>query len=432
MKRTLFILLLLSNTVFAQKLIRKADRGFSYRTTLNQGVTITNIQEKSEAYLAGLRKDDLLTEIDKNPLNSYVAVNSVLPRLKSGKPLEINLIRNNENLTFKVTFKPAPTETYEKTIVEYGSFLSNGVPIRSLTSIPKSKPNRKLPAVMLVQWLSCGSVEIAGEPEDGFDYVIKSFAANPEVIFHRIDKNGVGDSEGQPCVSCDAVTEIQNYKDALQILKKRPDVDTTQIYLLGLSLGTSFAPIIGENQNIKGYMVSGGTTVTWFEHMLEVERRRLALSGSKPSEINQAARQFSNFYDLYLNQQKTPLQIITENPSLKSIWYDQPEHQYGRPVKYFQQIQALNFEAAWQKVKVPVIAVYGEYDWLMSFNDHQKIIEIVNQSNNQELARLVVMPKTGHLLSTFSSLQNSFSETDGKINTEPYNIFKTWLNEKLK
>lgn len=432
MKSLVLILLLFSNMAYSQNLVRKADRGFSYRILPNQGVTISNVQENSEVYLSGLRKDDLLIAVDNNSLNSYVAVNSILPRLKSGKSVELKVSRKNENLKFKVIFKPARTETYEKTDVEYGSFLSNSISIRSFTTVPKQKPAKKLPAVMLVQWLSCGSIEIAGEAEDGFDYIIKSFAANPDVIFYRVDKNGVGDSGGEPCVSCDAATEIKTYKDALQVLKKRADVDTTQIYLLGLSLGTSLAPIIGENQNIKGYMVSGGTTVTWFEHMLEVERRRLDLSGSKPAEINQTIRQFNDFYNQYLNRQKTPLQIIKENPFLESIWYDQPEHQYGRPVKYFQQIQGLNFEQAWQNVKTPVVVVYGEYDWLMSLNDHQKIVEIVNESNKQNLATLVVVPKTGHLLSTFSSLQNSFTGTDGKINTEPYNIFWKWLREKLK
>lgn len=179
-------------------------------------------------------------------------------------------------------------------------------------------------------------------------------------------------------------------------------------------------------------MVSGGTTVTWFEHMLELERRRLTLSNTDPATVNQSMRQFSDFYNQYLNKKNTPAQIIKQNSSYKTLWSDQPEHQYGRPVQYFQQLQELNFEQAWQKVKVPIIAIYGEYDWLMSLNDHQKIVDIVNQSNQKDLAKLIVVPKTSHLLSEFVTLQDCFNNKGGKINTEPYNIFWTWLKEQLK
>ena len=54
--------------------------------------------------------------------------------------------------------------------------------------------------------------------------------------------------------------------------------------------------------------------------MLDIERRRLTLSGSKASEVNAGMKGFAQFYDLTLRNGLTPAQAIERNPALGKLW----------------------------------------------------------------------------------------------------------------
>ena len=57
------------------------------------------------------------------------------------------------------------------------------------------------------------------------------------------------------------------------------------------------APILAQEFAVRGIIVTGGFARTWYEHMLDIERRRLTLSGAKASEVNAAMKGFAEFYD---------------------------------------------------------------------------------------------------------------------------------------
>ena len=88
---------------------------------------------------------------------------------------------------------------------------------------------------------------------------------------------------------------------------------------------------------------------------------------------------FAQFYNLYLSQGMTPGEVLARHPEWKSLWYDAPDGQYGRPAAFYQQLQALNLGQAWQDVKAPVFVVYGTGDSIMSRADSDAISETVNR-----------------------------------------------------
>lgn len=414
-----------NDTLHAQEKYRRAIRGFSYEVT-NGNVIVKSINEESKK-VSDLRVDDIIKSIDGQQLVDYQTAVSVLSQLPANKIIDVDIIRGDKPLALKIELKPVPFEVHDKTNVEYGWLMHQGDQLRKMITVPKAATLEKYPAILLVQWLSCGTVEIPGDPADGMDYVIKSFANNPNYIFYRIDKSGVGDSRGTPCNEMSARKEIAAYRMALDDLKNRNDVDTTHIYILGLSLGASLAPVVGEKQGIAGYLVSGGTTKTWFEHMLEFERNRLTLSGVPNAEVNEKMRAFTEFYYCYLFKKMTPEQIIQQFPEYRDIWYDDPRHQFGRSVEFYQQLQELDFQNVWSKVRVPALVLYGEYDWVMSLEDHQSIAEWVN-GNGQ----FTLLPKTSHLLTIHPTLLDAFEENEGEINKDAYDIMVNWLSNKIR
>jgi esterase/lipase len=111
----------------------------------------------------------------------------------------------------------------------------------------------------------------------------------------RVEKPGLGDSEGPDCSEADYESELAAFRTAFKALKNINYVDTNSIYILGLSIGSVSAPLTMQNENVKGFIVSGGFTKTWLEHMLELERRRLALLDKKPVDITEAMQRKASF-----------------------------------------------------------------------------------------------------------------------------------------
>ncbi len=121
-----------------------------------------------------------------------------------------------------------------------------------------------------------------------------------------------------------------------------------------------FAPLVPDGSPVAAYVTSGGWSKTWLEHMLEHERRRMTLSGLSDAVATERMRGYATFYDRYLNAGKTPADVPRARPDPGPLWYDEPAHQYGRPARFYQQLQALNLLAAWERVTVPVLAIHGE------------------------------------------------------------------------
>jgi pimeloyl-ACP methyl ester carboxylesterase len=63
---------------------------------------------------------------------------------------------------------------------------------------------------------------------------------------------------------------------------------------------------------------------------------------------------------------------------------------------------------AWSQVKVPLLALHGEYDWIMSGADLELMVQVVNQ-NVPGSARFQELPQTGHTLEHYASQADAFT-----------------------
>src|SRR5260370_37324026 len=153
----------------------------------------------------------------------------------------------------------------------------------------------------------------------------------PGFCLFRVDKQGVGDSEGV-CAEKDFESERAAYSAAFHALKNYDFIDSNQIYILGISNGGGFAPLVPETDaeqgQVRGYVVVGGWVKTGFEHMLEIERRRFALMGKSPGEVTDRMKNAATLYHDWLIKNKTVDQILQENSELADLWpegKDQPQ-----------------------------------------------------------------------------------------------------------
>ena len=323
-----------------------------------------------------------------------------------------------------------PRENYPNIDVIYDSVTApDGKRLRTIITKPRNAKG-KLPVIFVAGWLSCDSVEAPAGTKDASGLVFQSLARLPQFTLFRLDKQGVGDSEGV-CAETDFNSELGGYRAAFRALKNYEFIDTNRVFILGISNGGGFAPLIpesqAEQQQVRGYISVGGWAKTWFEHMLEIERRRFALMGKRPAEVTEAMKRAMTLYYEWLIKGRPVGDIFKEQPQLADLWPEGKDHAhlYGRPLAFYQQLQKLNLAAAWSRVTAPTYALHGEFDWIMSREDHQLIAAYV--SANGEDAYAYEVPKMGHTFQHYLNLADAFKDKEASFDPKVIGLLTDWL-----
>ncbi len=278
------------------------------------------------------------------------------------------------------TFRPEPKrERFQNAEVLYGwAQDSRGERLRTFITRPNNATG-KIPAIFFVGWLSCDSMEYAdADTDDGFGILLRRLIEQSGYATVRMDKPGVGESQGD-CSKADFTEELSGYQSAFDEMLKYDFIDPTRIFVIGLSNGGGTSALVPRQHPVRGYIAASSWGRTWYEHMLDLERRRLTEEGKSPTAVNTSVKAFVEFYTLYLIKGMTPGQAVTQHPEWKSLWYDSPDGQYGRPAAFYQQLQALNLGETWQRVNESVLVIRGTADNIMSRADSEAIAQIVNQ-----------------------------------------------------
>ncbi len=318
------------------------------------------------------------------------------------------------------TARPEPKrEHFQNAEILYGwAQDSRGERLRTFVTRPKNVTG-KVPAIFFVGWLSCDTMEYAdADTKDGFGILLRRLIEQSGYATVRMDKPGIGESEGD-CGKADFTEELSGYQSAFDKMLKYDFIDPAKILVIGLSNGGGTSALVPRQHPVRGYIAASSWGRTWYEHMLDLERRRLIEEGKPPAEVNTAVKTFVEFYILYLMKGMTPGQIIAQHPEWKGLWYDSPDGQYGRPAAFYQQLQALNLGEIWQKVNQPVLVIRGTADNIMSRADSEAIARIVNQ----------VHPGNARYLQV-DDMTHGFT-VNGKFYEELIPTILTWMKEQL-
>jgi hypothetical protein len=129
------------------------------------------------------------------------------------------------------------------------------------------------------------------ETKDGFGQLMR----------HLIQQSGyatlpgVGESEGD-CAKADFRSEMEGWQSAFDSLSKYDFIDLDRIFVFGLSNGGGFAPLVVRDHAVRGFLSGGSWGRTWYEHMLDLERRRMIEEKKSPAEVNSSVKAFIEFY----------------------------------------------------------------------------------------------------------------------------------------
>ena len=314
---------------------------------------------------------------------------------------------------------------------EYGQVrTTEGFRLRSILTRPTGTTGR-LPAIVLTQWVSCGSLDFTADRQNQ----LRQIADRSGAVLVRIERSGTGDSEGPPCSALDYDTEVRHYREAFDQVSSHPWVDPQRIIIFGSSLGATTAPLVAEGKPVAGIVVQGGGALTHLERMIHFDRIYLERSGKySPAQVHEEMSRRIPFHVEYLMRGKTPEQIEKERPELKGVWAtirggaEAPPH-YGRPYAWHQQAAKRDFLEAWTKVQAPVLVLYGGYDQFETRHGHKLIVDTVNRLR-PGTATFIELPGGDHELELYRSAEDAYAYREGRVDHDAFIVpLLDWLRK---
>lgn len=410
-----------SNAQLLDALPRHAYWGASFSLTDKPvvGVSVKSMIPGGFAESIALKIDDIIIKVNGIAItnrSSYYEIFYSTKYVKGGSEVTMELLRDGKSMIKKATIPSRPSESFKGITTEYHSIRSPyGYNVQVIITRPEGVRG-KIPGIFFVRWMSCDPIEkpfpIAIGRKHGVARMLEDMITKSGFAVMRVEKPGFGDSEGPCCYDADFKHELAAHQEAYKVFRSLDYIDPQKIIVFGQSNGAAYAPmVVGENMPA-AFVVSGGWTKTWHEHMLEYSRHDMQLNNVAPSEITRRMKLITEFYAEYLIHKKLPGEILTEKPHLKEIWTGEPDHQWDLPSAYLQQLQDLDIAGAWSKVKSPTYVFYGEYDAAMAEEDHKYIAAQVTKNGGQ--ARYEFVPRMDHSLFWFENQQDALTDFYGK------------------
>lgn len=359
------LLLLLSLSAAAQPLPRLAHAGFSLEIE-PPSLRIAQVRPLSPAAVAGLLPGDVILTATPTP-----AFARSLQRRAHGESVTLPVRRGSQSLTISITYVAPPRESQPDFDIEYSSVHVGDHRRRLVVTVPRGTPN---PPVLL--WLpgsGCQSIESPSgtSPETQFLYSLTRSGYKTV----RVEKAGLGDSEGPPCYSAEASLALDVRAYAAAIAQFRP----AKIFLFGHSAGATLAPLVLKAAGkVQGVILAGGMGTDFRQYILEMRRRALENAG-QPIEPEMAIH--TRCLNALLLENKSPAEIEAAMPDCRR------RVRFDTHPAYVADWAKLDLAREWRAAPgLPVLVLHGEADEVTSRSQSEKLAHHIRG------ARLMVLP----------------------------------------
>jgi len=376
------------------------------------GPPVLSIIDGSPAQRAQLQAGDEIVAIGAARIADRTDVLNAVRLSPAGTPIAISIVRKGASLSLPVVLQTAPDEDDPLVATAYGAVRVDGSLRRTLTTYPRTAGTARRPAVLIVGGIGCYSVDNARDLQDPYLRIAHDLGRRG-IVAMRLEKSGVGDSQGPACPTVDFWGEERSYETALRALRDDRHVDAHRVYLFGHSIGSAIAPRLAAKEPVAGIIVAEGVGINWFEYELSNLRRQLELAGEQPAKI-----------DADLSDKEICMhRLLVEKEDEAAIEKDKPDckthNAYPAPATYLQEVAQLNLGDTWSKVSAPVLVLYGTADFVTARSDHERIAQIVNASH-AGAATFVPIEGMDHYLSPVGTLQQDYDLRVQKRGSAPY------------
>lgn len=311
-------------------------------TFVDGGMKLAAVSEGGMAARAGLRSGDVIVSIAGKGVGDPRAVKVALRRAGEEPTCEIAFQRGGTRETVMVAVIEQPAEALES--VSYGELLVEGVRLRTIST--RVDASRAL--IVYLQDCACDSIDQGQTPESPLAGLLAGWAA-ARFDSLRVDKRGLGDSEGESCETQSFERELADARAAVGRAKEMARARGIPLIVFGHGAGGVMAAMLAGDFDVRGVIVFGTPSTRWLRSRRDAVREQLVLDGAE-SEIE---------------AELAAMEDVMNEGELD-----------GRTAAYHLELDAVDLEATWRQINIPVLVLRGQYDWVVTERDQARICEL--------------------------------------------------------
>jgi uncharacterized protein len=395
------------------------------------GVAIESITPGSAAEEGGIRAGDVVLTVDGTKVDTPRELIALIAPMPAGRKVEITLQRGGQQVALTVSLKERPRDRGTSFEVLYHYVVSGGARIRTIVSRPTA-PGRH-PVLFFIPGMGPVSLDEPLSGPSAESRILNAFAEAGYVTV-RVEKPGIGDSEGGPYTDVDFETELDTYRQALKAVKHYAFVDPDDVFIFGHSIGGVFGPVLAAETPVKGVAVYGTMVKTFTEYMLENTRRQARLFGNDAVSVDVTLRALADGLHRLVVEGQDPKAIAAARPDVGLVLdrFAPGGRINGRTPRFWAQATNQNLPARWAKGDASVLAIWGNGDFIATEADHPLIADIVNRARPGKGAA-VVLDGVDHGFRKVASMADAFRRRGerGEFDPQIVTTLKAWV-EKLR
>lgn len=322
------------------------------------GIVVAQVAPDSIAALAGVAAGDVIVSATPTPEFARSLI-----KQPDGAEIAIELRRNGKTVPALLRFHAPPPERHAGIAIEYGAVDAGGHLRRTFMTRPLR--GNKHPLIVWIAGSGCGSQE----SPDGSNPEVQLLYALTKLGFAtlRVEKTGVGDSQGPPCYSEAGgfEQEVRGYRAAIAA------ANADRVFLFGHSAGATLAPLVARGLPVKAMVLNGAMSGGFFDYILAMRRREAELAGT-PAE---AAVHERCLRRLLIDGVEAG-QIEREMPDCRR------KVRFDSPPSYTNDWLKLDLPRAWRQApSVPVLTLYGTGDFVTSATLSAGLVALINDAH---------------------------------------------------
>jgi hypothetical protein len=364
---------------------------------------------------------------------------------QNGLPFPLTLVRTEK----KTQLRPQePKEPYPYKVEEVVfTNLKEKIDLSATLTLPKEK--EKSPAVVLIAGSGPNDRDETVFGHKPF-WVLADYLTRNGIAVLRFDKRGTGESGGEYFTAT-----TQDFADdaeaALNYLKKRREIDTSNLGLIGHSEGGIIAPIIAaRNNDVKFIVLMAGLGVSGAELSLAQNQfafNKTSISEREKEDLDKILRSIYESVTNWSEYVGSNEERDTLKKELGVLWENLPQEIQPQVKKdVFVEKTTSNIASPWfrsflktdplvylEKVSIPVLAINGENDTQVEYQTNLNKIEAALKKANNKHYTVKSHPQLNHLFqeSTTGEL-DEYGKIEQTISPEVLSDITNWILEQVK
>lgn len=364
---------------------------------------VAAVDPGAPAEAAGVAVGDVLREVAGSVVSGLDEARRIIAGLWPDEPAELVLSRGASRISRIARATILPLETLPQGRVELDAVKWRDYRLRAIWTLPRGRP--PYPVVWFLPGAMWASEERPIAPSGSLLELVRGLTAAGFATL-RVDRSGLGDSEGPLCTGLDLHAELEGWRAVEGYLSMHPLARQGELFLYARSLGGMLAPFVAASGGFRAIAVWGTSAERWDRSMLEASRRQYALAGMRDPQLATIIARLERLMWWIYDRGLTPEAAFQREPELRSLESEsyRGDRVHRRAAAFFQQLCALDMSAAWRSVACPVLSLRGSSDW-MSVGEHSaRVAELAPRGCYRELAGI------DHMMHARASLEEAFAE----------------------